>query len=194
MKILYHDIVTPCGQPADVVISGLQKFIRRGMTEEAVRAAYELFLTGEELTEYLWKRLLVISAEDIGMGNPMATIVVEALQNAATRITRENPDYAIFIVQAVRYLCSCEKERGASILSSVIKRRIRDGESFEFPDYVFDMHTVKGQAEHRGIEHFFEEAAQIYPKAEESEEHAAYWRELEQELIRRKKEDVEENE
>ena len=191
MKILYHDIVTPCGQPADVVISGLQKFIRRGMTEEAVRAAYELFLTGEELTEYLWKRLLVISAEDIGMGNPMATIVVEALQNAAARITR---DYAIFIVQAVRYLCSCEKERGASILSSVIKRRIRDGESFEFPDYVFDMHTVKGQAEHRGIEHFFEEAAQIYPKAEQSEEHAAYWRELEQELIRRKKEDVEENE
>ena len=91
MKILYHDIVTPCGQPADVVISGLQKFIRRGMTEEAVRAAYELFLTGEELTEYLWKRLLVISAEDIGMGNPMATIVVEALQNAAARITRENP-------------------------------------------------------------------------------------------------------
>lgn len=128
MKILYHDIVTPCGQPADVVISGLQKFIRRGMTEEAVRAAYELFLTGEELTEYLWKRLLVISAEDIGMGNPMATIVVEALQNAAARITRENPDYAIFIVQAVRYLCSCEKERGASILSSVIKRRIRDGD------------------------------------------------------------------
>ena len=61
----------------------------------------------------------------------------------------------IFIVQAVRYLCSCEKERGASILSSVIKRRIRDGESFEFPDYVFDMHTVKGQAEHRGIEQFF---------------------------------------
>ena len=128
------------------------------------------------------------------MGNPMATIVVEALQNAAARITRENPDYAIFIVQAVRYLCSCEKERGASILSSVIKRRIRDGESFEFPDYVFDMHTVKGQAVHRGIEHFFEEAAQIYPKAEQSEEHAAYWRELEQELIRRKKEDVEENE
>lgn len=194
MKILYHDIITPCGQPADAVISGLQKFIRRGMTEEAVRAAYELFLTGEELTEYLWRRLLVISAEDIGMGNPLAPIVVEILQNAADQITRENSDYTIFIVQAVRYLCSCQKERGSSILSSVTKRRIRDGEPFELPDYVFDMHTVRGQEQGRGIEHFFAEAAQIYPQAEYSEERAVYWRELEQELIRRKKEDVEENE
>lgn len=194
MKILYHDIVTPCGQPADVVISGLQKFIRRGMTEEAVRAAYELYLTGEELTEYLWKRLLVISAEDIGMGTPMAPVVVKNLQNAANVITRENPDYTIFIVQAVRYLCSCEKDRGSSILSSVTKRRIRDGEVFEFPDYVFDMHTVKGQSEERGVEHFFEQAAVIYPEVKRSEESAAYWNKLEQELIRRKKEDVEEDE
>ena len=94
----------------------------------------------------------------------------------------------------MRYLCSCEKDRGSSILSSVTKRRIRDGEDFEFPDYVVDMHTVKGQSEERGIEHFFEQAAVVYPEIKRSEESAAYWNELEQELIRRKKEDVEEDE
>ena len=35
-----------------------------------MRAAYELYLTGEELTAYLWRRLLVISAEDVGLGSP----------------------------------------------------------------------------------------------------------------------------
>lgn len=70
IPIFYHDIVTPSGHPGDEVISALQKFIRRGETELAVRAAYELYLTGEELTAYLWRRLLVISAEDVGLGEP----------------------------------------------------------------------------------------------------------------------------
>mgnify|MGYP000135114525 FL=1 len=68
MEILYHDIVTASGQPADVVISALQKFIRRGETEQAARAAYELYLVGEEMTEYRWQRLNIIGAEDIGLG------------------------------------------------------------------------------------------------------------------------------
>ena len=41
MEILYHHILTPCGEPADIIISALQKFIRRGKTEEAARAAYD---------------------------------------------------------------------------------------------------------------------------------------------------------
>ena len=45
IPIFYHDIVTPSGHPGDEVISALQKFIRRGETELAVRAAYELYLT-----------------------------------------------------------------------------------------------------------------------------------------------------
>lgn len=83
IPIFYHDIVTPSGHPGDEVISALQKFIRRGETELAVRAAYELYLTGEELTAYLWRRLLVISAEDVGLGEPMAPVVVDALHRSS---------------------------------------------------------------------------------------------------------------
>mgnify|MGYP002591079676 CR=1 FL=1 len=88
MEILYHDIVTASGQPADVVISALQKFIRRGETEQAARAAYELYLAGEEMTEYLWQRLKIISAEDIGLGQPVAPVVVEALWSISRRVPR----------------------------------------------------------------------------------------------------------
>lgn len=192
MEILYHDIMTPCGQPADVMISALQKFIRRGRTEDAVRAAYELYLTGEELTEYLWKRLMVISAEDVGLGQPMAPLVVEALWNMSRQLPRPCSDYALLFVHAVRYLCACKKERGSSLLTSVTKRRIRDGETFCLPDYVFDMHTIEGQKRGRNIEHFLEESAPVYPPVDLAPEAAARQRELEQELVRRIKGEADE--
>ena len=192
MEILYHDIVTACGQPADVVISALQKFIRRGKTEEAARAAYELYLTGEELTEYLWNRLLVISAEDIGLGQPMAPVVVETLRNISCRLPRDTSDYAMLFVHAVRYLCACQKERGSSLLASVTKRRIRDGEAFDLPDYVFDRHTIEGQRLGRGIDHFLTESARVEPAADLGREAEAWRQALEGELKERMKEDAEE--
>ena len=158
IPIFYHDIVTPSGHPGDEVISALQKFIRRGETELAVRAAYELYLTGEELTAYLWRRLLVISAEDVGLGEPMAPVVVDALHR------------------------SCRKERGSSVLASVVKRRIRRGDPFPLPDYVYDMHTLTGQERGRNIDHFLAEAACVRPgvraTAEELEETERWEREL----------------
>ncbi len=169
MKILYHDVITPCGQPADVVISALQKFIRRGRVEDAVRAAYELYLTNETLTDYLWDRLRVISVEDIGMGQPMAPVLVETLWNTSRQLTRTHPDYPLLFVHAVRYLCTCPKERGSSLLTSVTKRRIRDQKPFDIPDYVYDQHTIEGQKRGRGIDHFLQTAAVVYPRAGRSQ-------------------------
>ena len=174
IPIFYHDIVTPSGHPGDEVISALQKFIRRGETELAVRAAYELYLTGEELTAYLWRRLLVISAEDVGLGEPMAPVVVDALHRSSRELSRDSSDYQLLFVHAVRYLCACRKERGSSVLASVVKRRIRRGDPFPLPDYVYDMHTLTGQERGRNIDHFLAEAACVRPgvraTAEELEE------------------------
>ena len=182
MEILYHDIVTASGQPADVVISALQKFIRRGETEQAARAAYELYLAGEEMTEYLWQRLKIISAEDIGLGQPVAPVVVEALWSISRRFPRDTSDYALLFIHAVRYLCACRKERGSSVLASVVKRRIRRGDPFPLPDYVYDMHTLTGQERGRNIDHFLAEAACVRPgvraTAEELEETERWEREL----------------
>ena len=191
MEILYHDIVTPCGQRADVMISALQKFIRRGRPEEAARAAYELYLTGEELTEYLWKRLMVISAEDVGLGQPMAPAVVAALWHMSRQISRDCSDYTLLFVHAIRYLCSCQKERGSSLLTSVTKRRIRDGEAFSLPDYVFDMHTIEGQNKGRDMDHFLAESAVVHPPVDLGPEAEAWQKELTRELVRRMKEDKE---
>ena len=191
MEIIYQDIMTSSGQPADVVISALQKFIRRGQTENAAWAAYELYLTGEELTDYLWKRLMVISVEDIGLGQPLAPAVIESLWNISRQLPRDGSDYALLFIHAVRYLCGCRKERGSSLLSSVVKRRIRDGEHVKLPDYVFDMHTIEGQERGRKIEHFLEESATVLPAAELGPEADAWRAGLEKELVRRMKEETE---
>ena len=75
----WQSITTRNGYCCDEVISALQKSIRRANEEDACKFAYELYITSPELEEKMWRRLLTISVEDIGMGNPMAAVVVNSL-------------------------------------------------------------------------------------------------------------------
>ena len=70
----WSKITTRNGYAGDEVISALQKSIRRGLEEQACMFAYELYVSSPQLEEKLWRRLLTISVEDIGMGNPMAAV------------------------------------------------------------------------------------------------------------------------
>ena len=67
------------------------------------------------------------------------------------------------------------------MLASVVKRRIRRGDPFPLPDYVYDMHTLTGQERGRNIDHFLAEAACVRPgvrATEELEETERWEREL----------------
>ena len=64
----WSKITTRNGYACDEVISALQKSIRRGLEEQACMFAYELYISSPQLEEKLWRRLLTISVEDIGMG------------------------------------------------------------------------------------------------------------------------------
>ena len=186
-RYFYEPVFTNATTTSSAVNSAvktmMQEVADNGMEPElAVRAAYELYLTGEELTAYLWRRLLVISAEDVGLGEPMAPVVVDALHRSSRELSRDSSDYQLLFVHAVRYLCACRKERGSSVLASVVKRRIRRGDPFPLPDYVYDMHTLTGQERGRNIDHFLAEAACVRPgvraTAEELEETERWEREL----------------
>jgi replication-associated recombination protein RarA len=56
------------GYNVDELRSVLQKSIRRGWVEDAALAAYELFSSGNETEELLWRRLEMIATEDVGLG------------------------------------------------------------------------------------------------------------------------------
>ncbi|MGW3632954.1 hypothetical protein ACWD7F_22775, partial [Streptomyces sp. NPDC005122] len=57
------------GFPADELIAALQKSIRRGLLDNALLVAREMYETSGELEEHLWARLSVISCEDTGDGS-----------------------------------------------------------------------------------------------------------------------------
>ena len=59
------------------VLSALQKSIRRGLEEDALFWATELYLSGYEIQA--WRRLCIIASEDIGLANPPAFTEVRNL-------------------------------------------------------------------------------------------------------------------
>jgi replication-associated recombination protein RarA len=164
------DVQTYHGLPADQVISALQKEIRRGHTENAVLLAYEMCITSPALEDYLWQRLMVISVEDVGFGEPSAPVLLNALCQMVGRFDRSVGERALFAVHAVRYLCRCQKDRSSDEMITWVKHAVASGEARpKIPDYALDMHTALGQARGRGLRHFFEEGTRLHPELPDRE-------------------------
>ncbi len=151
--------------PADQVISALQKEIRRGNTENAALLAYEMVLTSPELEDYLWKRLLVIAVEDVGFGDVMAPVLLNALHQAVLGFERSMGERKLFAIHAVRYLCGSRKDRTSDEMINWMIQGVASGALRPtIPDYALDMHTAAGQAMGRGRRYFFEVGAQLNPE------------------------------
>lgn len=151
------------------VASALQKSIRRGDVKLAGYMALELF---PQYSEYCWKRLLTISAEDC-FG--IVTKEILALYNSFHVINKGKKGNElrgrIFISKAVILLCQCKHSRDADLLSNYIydkKYAIRDDEieamfdeirqeKMEIPDYVYDVHTLKGKKMGKTKKDFFKQ-------------------------------------
>jgi replication-associated recombination protein RarA len=162
----WQDVVTRHGLPADQVISTLQKEIRRGNTENAALIAYEMATTNEQLEAYLWKRLLVISVEDIGFGDLDAPVRIESLYRMVNTFERSDGERLLLAIHAVRYLCACRKDRSSDEMIIWIKHEVEmNGLRPTIPDYALDMHTLAGQEMGRDIRHFIEIGAQLSPEA-----------------------------
>lgn len=160
----WSKIVTRNGYAGDEVISALQKSIRRGLEEQACMFAYELYVSSPQLEEKLWRRLLTISVEDIGMGNPMAAIMVNNLFQMSRQFEYADGDRPMYFIHAIRYLCQSEKDRSSDLLKNICIKSFAMGKFPEIPDYALDKHTQRGQAMGRDSFHFLNEASQVYPQ------------------------------
>ena len=161
------DVKTFHGFPADHVISALQKEIRRGYEENAVLLAYEMILTSPAMEDYLWYRLRVISVEDIGFGDVNAPVILQSLYEMNSSFDRSVGERKLFAVHAVRYLCRCLKDRSSDEMVNWLIHASNQGKALPvIPDYALDMHTAEGQAQGKGLRHFFTEASRIEPEFE----------------------------
>ena len=154
---------TKHGIDADLVISALQKCIRRADEYTATRMAYELYITSTFHEEKMWNRLIVISVEDIGFGNTEAPVFVKTMYDLHKHYNYGDGDRTIFFIHAIRYLCKCKKERSTDNLKNVIMKENERGILPEIPDVAIDMHTIKGRERGRDVFYFLDEASKVMP-------------------------------
>ncbi len=149
------------GIPVDELISTLQKSIRRALEKDAVMVAYEMYISSPQLEEKLWRRLLAISVEDIGFGDINAPAIVNSIFQIQQNFPYNDADKPIFFVHAIRYLCSCKKDRDSDYLKNIAIKSFERGFVPEIPDYAIDMHTQRGILLGRDETHFLEYASQV---------------------------------
>ncbi|UBM58236.1 hypothetical protein LAG90_15640 [Marinilongibacter aquaticus] len=158
--------------------SALQKSIRRGSEDEAMFWAVELFISGFQ--EYIWKRLKIMSSEDIGLAVPSISSEIQALyemhREQAKKKDDKNQPQRLFLTHAVLMLCRAKKSRMVDwaliFYFGCHKKRIRP-----IPDYALDKHNERGRKMGRGWKHFFSEGTQLAENPEtiteeEYKEHA----------------------
>ena len=156
----YKNLVTQRGYAFAEVASALQKSIRRGLEEDALYWAAELDRSG--YGQYVWKRLNMITSEDVGLAEPHLPATIRALYDTWTETRKKKDERAperMFMVHAVLLLVRAKKSRICDhakmwAFSDHIEYR-------EIPDVALDKHTLRGKRMGRGFEHFFTEGQHL---------------------------------
>lgn len=161
-----RQLVTKGGYLLFEVSSAFQKSVRRGLEDEAMYWAVELWQSGYD--EYLWRRIKIISSEDIGLAEPHISSEVYALyqmyqeQKSYDKKNKENefPSQRMFLTHTILMICRAKKSRLADWFQVWTFRRHKR-EKRQIPDWALDKHTSRGARMGRGIAHFVEEGAKL---------------------------------
>jgi len=173
--------LTPKGYYLDEVISALQKEIRRGNEYDAVYWAVELESFNSKA---LWNRLKVIASEDVGVAEPHAPLIIDALESMYHYSKeRKKDEYRLFFVNAVSILVRAPKCRIVDNLTITVTGDIKLGKRLQMPDYAIDKHTFRGRRMGRGIKDFIEEGSKITNEGVED----PYKKRAEEHLLRKEK-------
>lgn len=147
------------------VVSAFQKEIRRGNEENAMYWAVELYESG--FIPYAWKRMFVISTEDIGLANPFATVVLNSLYEQYQKLSEAKNDRKkqnrLPFVQAVLYLVHSPKSRHTDWALNYYfdSHLFVDTKRKEIPEYALDIHNRRGKAKGKTINDFFDEGSLV---------------------------------
>ena len=172
-------VFTQRGYPLSEVISTLQKEIRRGNEESALYWCFEA-IPGYE--QYVWRRLLVIANEDIGIANPALLQIIPSLraQYFEFRSLGKNGTCRLILANAIALMSRSPKSRLADHFQRVVSQSYVTGPQREIPDYALDKHTGRGKRMGRGVDHWLDEGCKLNPPPEVPdpyrEEAEAHWR------------------
>ena len=165
-------LITANGYEFGEVASALQKSIRRGEEEQAMWWAGEL---EQKYYRYLWRRLLVITGEDIGLAEPMGPAIVGALhQNYMwyREVAKKPDDHMTWNIlgHAILWMCRAKKSREVNEFAFYVFKGWAKDRRPEIPEYALDKHTKRGREMGRDMKHFFLEASRLENESDEVEQ------------------------
>lgn len=156
-----YNLTTKHGYSFWEVTSAFQKAIRRCDEDQAMFWAVELYESN--YAKYVWKRMLIMSSEDVGLGDgDVNTRVWNLFQtyNYLVGLKDKNLPEKLPFTQAVLQLVHAKKSRYVDLAITVYWEKV-EREKYEIPDYAFDMHTYRGKRMGRGRDFFYQEASKI---------------------------------
>ena len=101
------------------------------MEQEALRLTYEGFLCGKEMEDYLWERIVIMSIEDIGMGEPECGRFIYAYYKIREQFSDQDEVRMAFLMQAVRILCRYPKERGTELIKGILVQTYKNNDALK---------------------------------------------------------------
>lgn len=160
-------LLTKQGYSLFEVASAFQKSVRRGLEDEALYWAVELFESGYD--EYCWKRMRIISSEDVGLAEPMMPANIHALysnykEQKKKKDEKHRPE-RLFFTHAILLLVRAKKSR---VVDHALLHYWNSygHDRREIPQFAHDKHTEKGKSAGFGWNHFFEEGTKLENMAE----------------------------
>jgi len=141
--------------------SSFQKSIRRNLEEEALYWMTEFLNAG--MDNYLWKRILIIVMEDVGLAEPNAPAIVNGLYEIYKDMKkRKDEHWKLAIIQSVIYLCRAKKSRLVDWTKNC-ELHYHDSYNLEVPDFALDIHTKRGRMMGKTVNDFFVEGSKLEP-------------------------------
>jgi replication-associated recombination protein RarA len=165
---------TKNGLNAMSCISALQKCIRRGLEREAMEFAVELIHSGKSFHSMVCNRLEVICHEDLDtLAAPhVFPFVVASLAASRERYSKSIGEARLIVGNCIRMMARAPKSRaGCHFGAAIGLRSMLEDFAPTIPDYALDMHTVKGKAMGRGLDHFRSDGAKLIPPPTDADEY-----------------------
>jgi replication-associated recombination protein RarA len=157
-----YKVTTVNGHLLPEVVSALQKCIRRGLMDDALYWAVDMYVTGYD--EYCWKRLRIMASEDVGPAEPNLPATIAALYATYTDLKKKKDEahapQRLMLVHAVILLAQARKNR---IVDHALIHHFGNHAKLKraIPDCALDKHTAAGKRLGRGAEHFCAEGIKL---------------------------------
>src|SRR4029079_19809871 len=128
--------------------------------------ACELIHTSKAMHSMVCNRLEVICHEDLDTSAAphVFPVVAGSLAASRERYSKSIGEARLMVGNCIRIMCRAPKSRaGCHFAAAIGLRSMLEDFAPTIPDYALDMHTMKGKAMGRGLDHFRSEGPRLVP-------------------------------